>query len=38
MVNEFKAANKNVNFPSQFCLESISNKCDKMYILKESKM
>ena len=28
MVNEFKAANKNVNFPSQFCLESISNKFD----------
>ena len=25
-IYEFKASNKNVNFPSQFCLGSISNK------------
>ena len=25
-IYKFKASNKNVNFPSQFCLRSISNK------------
>ena len=27
-INKFKASNKNVNFPSQFCLGSISDKSD----------
>ena len=27
-IYKFKASNKNVNFPSQFCLGSISNKFD----------
>ena len=25
---KFKADNKNINFPTQFCLGSISNKCN----------
>ena len=29
-INKFKASNKNVNFPSQFCLGSISNKFDSV--------
>ena len=27
-IYKFKADNKNVNFPFQFCLGSISNECD----------
>ena len=26
--SKFKTNNKNANFPFQFCVESISNKCD----------
>lgn len=27
-ISKFKANNKNINLPSQFCLGRISNKCD----------
>ena len=30
-IYKFKASNKNVNFPSQFCLGSISNKFDYVH-------
>ena len=27
-ISKFKADNKNINLPSQFCLGRVSNKCD----------